>query len=602
MAEDHVEAGSSTFYVYLVVIALLTLMSGLMSGLTLGLMSLGQMELEVLKRSGTPRERKNAARIIPMVSNQHLLLVTLLICNAACMETLPIFLDKLLSPVFAIVISVTLILFFGEIIPQAICSRYGLAIGAKISWFVWTLMGLCFVIAWPISKLLDYLLGHDKTGLMRRNQLKALVSIHNQDAGQGGELTTDETTIISGALELAGKTAGEAMTPIESTYALDLQSHLDWDTMFKIQSTGHSRIPVYSGSPTNIIGILLTKNLLTVRPEEKTPLYKLPIRRIPRVTESMPLFDLLNEFQKGHSHMAIVVRHRDNTVPRMAPKSTANSYIRSHSMNHVAAAPNAPVALDPSSPPVKRPPPLDAAGNRLSVRVPSSDSPKSAELTRKNSYKSVEVLDVTRKLQPVKSNVAMAGILGPLLGPGLEGLTEAQRAALPPQEPGTEAAVLNTPPITVAQAVSNSPGALESGVIHPPGAAIGSVGDPSVEGSGKSRHGAKRWNHNTQRIEDLDGELAMWAARDEEVVGIITLEDVIEELLQEEIIDETDEFVDVANQIRVTRTAMAKHPIGAVRKLMRPSSPSRETDSPSRVDSTPLSQGDPSHVALNIDS
>jgi metal transporter CNNM len=57
----------------------------------------------------------SAARIIPVVKNQHLLLVTLLICNAGCMETLPIFSDKLLSPVFAIVISVTLILFFGEV-------------------------------------------------------------------------------------------------------------------------------------------------------------------------------------------------------------------------------------------------------------------------------------------------------------------------------------------------------------------------------------------------------------------------------------------------------------------------------------------------------
>jgi metal transporter CNNM len=27
----------------------------------------------------------------------------------------------------------------------------------------------------------------------------------------------------------------------------------------------------------------------------------------------MPLYDILNEFQKGHSHMAVVVRHFDKT-------------------------------------------------------------------------------------------------------------------------------------------------------------------------------------------------------------------------------------------------------------------------------------------------
>jgi len=34
---------------------------------------------------------------------------------------------------------------------------------------------------------------------------------------------------------------------------------------------------------------------------------------INRVPETMPLYDILNEFQKGHSHMAIVVKHCDKT-------------------------------------------------------------------------------------------------------------------------------------------------------------------------------------------------------------------------------------------------------------------------------------------------
>ena len=45
------------------------------------------------------------------------MLVTLLLCNAAAMETLPIFLDRVVSPTTAIVLSVTLVLIFGEVIP-----------------------------------------------------------------------------------------------------------------------------------------------------------------------------------------------------------------------------------------------------------------------------------------------------------------------------------------------------------------------------------------------------------------------------------------------------------------------------------------------------
>lgn len=101
----------------------LTIVAGLMSGLTLGLMSLDDVELEVLKRSGSRREQKYAATIAPVVSNAHFLLVTLLLCNACAMEALPLFLDSLADPVSAIAISVSAVLVFGEILPQAICSR-----------------------------------------------------------------------------------------------------------------------------------------------------------------------------------------------------------------------------------------------------------------------------------------------------------------------------------------------------------------------------------------------------------------------------------------------------------------------------------------------
>ncbi|KAK3189951.1 hypothetical protein Dsin_029512 [Dipteronia sinensis] len=307
VAADGIPFGSVTWYLYAGLSCFLVLFAGIMSGLTLGLMSLGLVDLEILQRSGTSSEKKQAAAILPVVKKQHQLLVTLLLCNACSMEALPIYLDKLFNQYVAIVLSVTFVLAFGEVIPQAICSRYGLAVGANFVWLVRILMIISYPISYPIGKVLDWVLGHNEA-LFRRAQLKALVSIHSQEAGKGGELTHDETTIISGALDLTEKTAEEAMTPIESTFSLDVNSKLDWEAMGKILARGHSRVPVYAGNPKNIIGLLLVKSLLTVRPETETPVSAVSIRRIPRVPSDMPLYDILNEFQKGSSHMAAVVK------------------------------------------------------------------------------------------------------------------------------------------------------------------------------------------------------------------------------------------------------------------------------------------------------
>ncbi|KAK9163594.1 hypothetical protein Syun_004496 [Stephania yunnanensis] len=278
-----IECCESAFFIRIVIIVLLVLFAGMMSGLTLGLMSMSLVDLEVLAKSGTPKDRKHAEKILPVVKKQHLLLCTLLICNAAAME----------------------------IIPQSVCSRHGLAIGAAVAPFVRVLVWICFPIAYPISKLLDLLLGHGHVALFRRAELKTLVDFHGNEAGKGGELTHDETTIIQGALELSEKTASDAMNPISEIFAIDINSKLDRNLMKIILDRGHSRVPVYYEQPTNIIGLILVKNLLTINPDDEEPVKSATIRRIPRVPENIPLYDILNEFQKGHSHMAVVIRKRN---------------------------------------------------------------------------------------------------------------------------------------------------------------------------------------------------------------------------------------------------------------------------------------------------
>lgn len=285
----------------------LVLMAGLMSGLTLGLMSLDDVELEVLRRSGNSRQRACAERIRPVISNPHRLLVTLLVCNAIAAEALPLVLDRLTDPITAVIISVTVVLLFGEIIPQAACSTYGLEIGAIAAPFVRVLMFVTFPVNLPIGWVLDRVLGHRQTALFRRGQLKALVDIHSQGQEFGGKLSSDEVKIIKGALDLTNKTAKFAMTPLDLVFMVPMDAVLDEPTLTSILASGHSRVPVHRpGNRAEILGIILVKELIMIDPKAGIKVSSIKVRSLPHLLADTPMYDMLKLFELGRSHMAVL--------------------------------------------------------------------------------------------------------------------------------------------------------------------------------------------------------------------------------------------------------------------------------------------------------
>lgn len=127
------------------------------------------------------------------------MLVVLLLSNVIVNESLPIFLDSVLGGgVSAVILSTTLIVLFGEVLPQAVCARYGLSIGARCAPFVLALMYAEFPIAWPIAKLLDWLLGTSHGIAYKKAELKTFVGLHRHIGSD--TLNEDEVTIISAVL------------------------------------------------------------------------------------------------------------------------------------------------------------------------------------------------------------------------------------------------------------------------------------------------------------------------------------------------------------------------------------------------------------------
>ena len=297
------------FWVFLGVYVALVVFAGLMSGLTMGLLSLDILSLKVLARGGKPDEQKHAAKIIPLVSEHHLLLVTLLLANAAAVESMPLCLDRISNPIIAVLVSVTAVLLFGEVVPQALCTRYGLAIGAFFAPFVRVLMVLLFIIAWPIAKLLDCMLGAENSTFFRRAELKELVSMHLEKTLENEEpLTGDEVLIIKGTLDMRNKTVADAYTPLHRVFMFDVEEKMTQENMNKVVERGHSRIPVYATDRENIVGLLMAKRLIPVSPDDDIPVKDLCKNRQSLMTVYLkdPLFNLLNKFQTGKSHIGIV--------------------------------------------------------------------------------------------------------------------------------------------------------------------------------------------------------------------------------------------------------------------------------------------------------
>ena len=108
-------------------------------------------------------------------------------------------------------------------------------------------------------------------------------------------------------------------------YSISSDTILDKPTICKLFSSGYSRIPVYDKTnKTNILGILMTRQLILLNDTDNCPVSNLPLYVPHCIAPDMNLVDIINLFQTGGSHgrvghMALVCAQ-----PDIADKALAN--------------------------------------------------------------------------------------------------------------------------------------------------------------------------------------------------------------------------------------------------------------------------------------
>jgi CBS domain containing-hemolysin-like protein len=199
---------------------------------------------------------------------------------------------------------------FGELVPKAAALNHPERLA---KWLVPPL-----VMFAALSRPLVWLINRTSNFMLRLFGLHALPgedSVHSPDelrilveqAQEGGAIEAQDADMIDAVLEFSEKNASDVMTPRTEVAAFPLDASLD-DVLATVEDKGYSRYPVYEDSIDNIVGLILTKDILieAVRRRNSFSLQAV-MRPVHMVPGSREVEDVLADFKRLKEHMAVVL-------------------------------------------------------------------------------------------------------------------------------------------------------------------------------------------------------------------------------------------------------------------------------------------------------
>ncbi len=217
---------------------------------------------------------------------------------------------------YAVAVMTVLIIIFGEVLPKCIAIAKGESFLVISLPFIRAFSKLVTPLIWLMNsaaKITGRFTGFDLTAndsSTTKEEIDQVLKLGEET----GVLEEGEREMIDSVISFDETRVSEIMVPRTSMHILDAESTVGEALLF-IQNVGNSRVPVFSETPDNIIGIVLIKDLLFASAGNKNNDPVTTVMRKPLfVPETMRVSTLLKLMQSARMHMAVVVDEYGGTA------------------------------------------------------------------------------------------------------------------------------------------------------------------------------------------------------------------------------------------------------------------------------------------------
>ena len=295
----------------IILIIVLLLIAAFTAASEISIISVSRIKLRRLASSGS----KSAAIVLKILETPEKFFSTILVANdivttliASIVTVMMIALVKDWDKgiILATIIAALIIIVF-EVVAKTLAATHSEKLSLIFARPVHTLI----LIFNPLVKGLVYLTNfilrivssnvQTKPALITEEEIKALIAIGAEEDA----IHKEKYKMLSKVFDFSDAIVKNVMKPRKDIVAIDIVAPFN-AILDKVLESGYSRLPVYKDNPDNIVGIINMKDLLSLSVNKELVVMQDILYPPIFFPENKKVSELLKEFQKGHTHMALV--------------------------------------------------------------------------------------------------------------------------------------------------------------------------------------------------------------------------------------------------------------------------------------------------------